>query len=376
MANINFRSLPKISLHDHLDGGLRPKTMIELAELAGHQLPSTDPEALRAWINNVANSGSLEQYLTVFDHTTAVMQTAEALSRVAYEFGMDLANDGVIYGEVRYAPEQHLRAGLTLDEVVNAVQDGLEKAMDDVDRQGGFLRTGQVITAMRHADRALEIAELAVRHRNEGVVGFDIAGAENGFMPVRHKVAFDYLASELFPVTVHAGEAAGIDSIKDALVNGNALRLGHGVRLIEDILLSEREGDTDFVQLGPVARWVYDRDIALELCPSSNLQTGALEFEIAAEIAADFKPTIADHPFDVFYDLGYKVTVNTDNRLVSNTTLTKELELLTEAFGYGLGDHEQFQLNAADAAFQDREDREELVEMISEGFKRARSDRR
>lgn len=374
MANFNIRSLPKISLHDHLDGGLRPKTMIELAAAAGHQLPATDADALKKWINSVANSGSLVEYLTVFDHTTAVMQTKENLTRVAYEYAMDLANDGVIYGEVRYAPEQHQRNGLSLDEVVTAVQDGLEKAMDDVDRQGGFLRTGQLITAMRHADRALEIAELAVRHRNESVVGFDIAGAEAGFLPVRHKVAFDYLANELMPVTIHAGEAVGIESIKDALVNGHALRLGHGVRIIEDILLAEREGETDVVQLGPVARWVYDRDIALELCPTSNLQTGALEFGIEGDF--DFKPTIADHPFDVLYDLGYKVTVNTDNRLVSNTTLTREIELLVDAFGYGLGDVEQFQLNAADAAFQDREDREELVDMISEGFKRARQDRR
>ncbi|MEO0049462.1 MAG: hypothetical protein RL556_794, partial [Actinomycetota bacterium] len=261
MANFNIRELPKVSLHDHLDGGLRPKTIIELADSAGYTLPVNEADALKKWFAEAADSGSLEQYLTTFDHTTAVMQTEEALRRVAYEFAMDLANDGVIYGEVRWAPEQHLRAGLTLDQAVQAVQDGLEQAMENVDKQGGFLRTGQIITAMRHADRALEIAELAVRHRNESVVGFDIAGAENGFMPVRHKVAFDYLASELFPVTVHAGEAAGVDSIKDALVNGRALRLGHGVRIIEDILHSEKDGETDLVQLGDVARWVFDRDI-------------------------------------------------------------------------------------------------------------------
>ncbi|MFM6979891.1 MAG: adenosine deaminase [Micrococcales bacterium] len=369
MSKFNIRELPKISLHDHLDGGLRPQTVIELASDIGYNLPEHEAKALREWFFKASDSGSLVEYLTTFDHTTAVMQTAAALKRVAYEFAMDLANDGIIYGEVRWAPEQHLRAGLSLDEAVTAVQDGLEEAMANVESQGGFLRTGQLVTAMRHADRGLEIAELAVRHRNEGVVGFDIAGAEKGFLPVRHKVAFDYLASELFPVTIHAGEADGIESIKDALVNGRALRLGHGVRIAEDILFVESDGGSDFVQLGPVARWVYDRDIALELCPSSNLQTDALKFE---GVEYEGKPTIEDHPFDALYDIGFKVTVNTDNRLQSQTSLTRELELLTEAFDYSLGDLEQFQLNAADASFLDLEEREELVDLISEGFKQAR----
>jgi adenosine deaminase len=234
--------------------------------------------------------------------------------------------------------------------------------MEDVDYHGGFIRTGQLITAMRHADRGLEIAELAVRHRNNGVVGFDIAGAEKGFLPSRHKIAFDYLASELFPVTVHAGEADGVESIKDAIVSGRALRLGHGVRIIEDILLSRSEGDADFVELGEVARWVYDRGIVLETSPSSNLQTGAISL---------LGETMADHPFDILYDLGFKVTVNTDNRLMSGTTLTRELELLVKTFDYGLADLETFQLNAAEGAFQDLEQREELMDMISDGFAEA-----
>jgi adenosine deaminase len=215
---------------------------------------------------------------------------------------------------------------------------------------------------MRHADRGLEIAELAVRHRNNGVVGFDIAGAEQGFLPSRHKLAFDYLAAELFPVTVHAGEADGIESIKDAIVSGRALRLGHGVRIIEDIMFSRTEGDTDLVVLGPVAEWVHDRQIALETSPSSNLQTGAISM---------LGENMTDHPIDVLYDLGFKVTVNTDNRLMSGTTLTRELELLVDAFGYGLADLETFQLNAAEAAFQALEDREELIEMITDGFAEA-----
>lgn len=362
MANFDIRSLPKISLHDHLDGGLRPQTIIELAAEVGFELPADNAKDLKRWFEESADSGSLVKYLETFDITTAVMQTKEGLTRVAREFVLDLANDGVIYGEVRWAPEQHLTKGLTLDETVEAVQDGLEQGMELVEAQGGFIRTGQLVTAMRHADRGLEIAELAVRHRNNGVVGFDIAGAEQGFLPSRHKLAFDYLASELFPVTIHAGEADGIESIKDAIVSGRALRLGHGVRIIEDIMFSRTEGDTDLVVLGPVAEWVHDRQIALETSPSSNLQTGAISM---------LGENMSDHPIDVLYDLGFKVTVNTDNRLMSGTTLTRELELLVDTFGYGLADLETFQLNAAEAAFQALEDREELIEMITDGFAEA-----
>lgn len=362
MANFDIRSLPKISLHDHLDGGLRPQTIIELAAEVGYELPADNAKDLKRWFEESADSGSLVKYLETFDITTAVMQTKEGLTRVAREFVLDLANDGVIYGEVRWAPEQHLTKGLTLDETVEAVQDGLEQGMELVEAQGGFIRTGQLVTAMRHADRGLEIAELAVRHRNNGVVGFDIAGAEQGFLPSRHKLAFDYLAAELFPVTIHAGEADGIESIKDAIVSGRALRLGHGVRIIEDIMFSRSEGDTDLVVLGPVAEWVHDRQIALETSPSSNLQTGAISM---------LGENMSDHPIDVLYDLGFKVTVNTDNRLMSGTTLTRELELLVDTFGYGLADLETFQLNAAEAAFQALEDREELIEMITDGFAEA-----
>jgi len=359
---LDIQSLPKISLHDHLDGGLRPQTIVELADAVGHKLPADSAVDLANWFSEVCNSGSLVKYLEAFDHTVAVMQTREGLERVAYESVMDLSEDGVIYGELRWAPEQHLAGSLSLDETVEAVQDGLERAMEEVSDRGGFIRTGQLVTAMRHADRGLEIAELAVRHRNNGVVGFDIAGAEQGFLPSRHKVAFDYLASELFPVTVHAGEADGIESIKDAIITGRALRLGHGVRLIEDIMFSRTEGDTDLVVLGPVAQWVHDREITLEVSPSSNLQTGAF---------AMMGDTMGDHPFDVLYDLGFKVTVNTDNRLMSGTSLTKELEILVDTFGYTIADLEQFQLNAAQAAFQGRPEREELMDMIELGFARA-----
>jgi adenosine deaminase len=228
---------------------------------------------------------------------------------------------------------------------------------------------------MRHADRALEIAELAVRHRESGVVGFDIAGAELGFPPSNHQLAFDYLASELMPVTVHAGEADGVTSIRDALVSGRALRIGHGVRLIEDIFAAREEGDTDFVELGEVARWVFDRGIALEMCPTSNLQTGAIEFmrQGADEVDDDevsAQATLADHPLPILLELGFKVTVSPDNRLLGGTSVTRELELLTREFDLEPEDILTLQLNAASAAFQDREHRDELMDVIEEEFER------
>ena len=359
---MNIRKLPKISLHDHLDGGLRPQTIIELAEKIGYELPANNAADLEDWFHESANSGSLVEYLKTFDVTTAVMQTREGLTRVAREFVLDLHEDGVIYGEVRWAPEQHLAGGLSLDEVVEAVQDGLEQGIDEVEAKGGYIRTGQLVTAMRHNDRGLEIAELAVRHRDNGVVGFDIAGAEAGFPPSKHKAAFDYLAENLFPTTVHAGEADGVESIRDAIVSGRTLRLGHGVRIYQDLLMRE-EGETDYVQLGEVADWVHFRQIALELCPISNMQTGAV---------SDLGENYEDHPVAILYDLGFKVTISPDNRLMSGTSVTRELEMLVDNFDFDLDDLETLQLNAADVCFQTVDAREELADMIREGFAKAR----
>nr|WP_237759910.1 adenosine deaminase [Arthrobacter alpinus] len=362
---VDLKSLPKVSLHDHLDGGLRPETIIELAAQAGHALPATDPTELASWFLESASSGSLERYLETFEHTIAVMQTHDALVRVAKEFVEDLAEDGVVYGEVRWAPEQHLSAGLSLDEAVEAVQEGLEEGMDSVDEAGGYIEVGQIITAMRHADRGSEIAQLAVRHRDNGVVGFDIAGAEDGFLPSRFTEAFTYLAENNFPATVHAGEGAGLESIQDALVHGRALRLGHGVRIAEDIHLDVEEvdgNDVGTLTLGDLAQWVRDRQIPLELCPSSNLQTGAI---------AAFGTTIAEHPIDLLHQLGFNVTVNTDNRLMSGVTLTGEFGLLVETFGYGLDTVLELTLNAVHASFLPIESREQLADFIVESFEDA-----
>lgn len=377
-GGVAVEALPKISLHDHLDGALRPETIIELAladpELA-LALPSTDPSALAEWFFMNCNAGSLTEYLKTFDLTVSVMQTDAQLERVAREWVLDSAAEGVIYGETRWAPEQHLRAGLTLDEAVEAVQRGLDAGVAEVRAtgvrggaglggavDGGDMRVGQVLCAMRHADRSLEIAQLALRHRDKGVVGFDIAGAEHGFSAALHAPAFRLLAENQFPSTVHAGEADGLASITSALVDGYALRLGHGVRLAEDISIESSDDDAVTVSLGSLAQWVKDRGIALELCPSSNLQTGAVE---------QWGDTLAEHPFDLLYQLGMAVTVNPDNRLMSGTTVSRELGLLADTFSYRLDDLEQFQVNAAMASFLPLEDRLELVDRIENGFTNA-----
>src|SRR5438046_6386026 len=244
---------PKALLHDHLDGGLRPGTIVELAAQVGHQLPAADPDALADWFRRAANSGSLERYLETFAHTVAVMQTPEALRRVAYECAVDLAADGVVYAEVRFAPEQHLQGGLTLDEVVEAVLAGFADAAAD----GAPIRVGTLLTAMRHAARSMEIAELAVRFRDLGVVGFDIAGAEAGYPPTRHLAAFEYLQRENFHFTIHAGEAFGLPSIWQAIQWCGADRLGHGVRIVDDI-------DPATGKLGRLAAYVRGKRIPLE----------------------------------------------------------------------------------------------------------------
>ena len=362
---IDARDLPKVLLHDHLDGGLRPATIIELAAEAGLELPESNPERLAAWFAAAADSGSLPAYLQTFELTVAVMQTAQALRRVAREAVLDLADDGVIYAEIRWAPEQHQRRGLPLDDAVRAVAEGLAQGTADVAARGGEIRVQQLLCAMRQADRADEIAELAVRHRAEvagGVCGFDLAGPEAGFPPSDHADAFDRCAEAWLPVTCHAGEDGDLDSIESALLDARALRLGHGVLLADDFDVEGEDEEGTLLSLGLLAQWVRDRGIALEVCPSSNLQTGEWG-------------SLAEHPFDRFHRLGFNVTVSTDNRLMSATSTSLELARLADEFGYGLDELEQFQLNAAEAAFLPIEDRDELVDRILDGFDAARAER-
>ncbi|PWU52184.1 adenosine deaminase [Micromonospora sp. S4605] len=348
VATIRYEDIvkvPKALLHDHLDGGLRPATIVELAAEVGHELPTTDPEALGRWFVEAADSGSLERYLETFAHTVAVMQTAPALRRVARECALDLAADGVVYAEVRFAPEQHLERDLTLDQVVEAVLAGFAEGSALAAEAGTPIRVGTLLTAMRHAARSQEIAELAVRHRDAGVVGFDIAGAEAGFPPTRHLDAFEYLQRENFHFTIHAGEAFGLPSIWQAIQWCGADRLGHGVRIVDDITPGAEP------TLGRLAAYVRDKRIPLELCPSSNVQTGAA-------------PSIAEHPIGLLRDLRFRVTVNTDNRLMSGTSMSREMALLVEAFGYGWRELQWFTINAMKSAFIPFDQRLRIIDEV------------
>ncbi len=336
-----LHAAPKVLLHDHLDGGLRPQTIVDLAAEIGHRLPRTDADELGRWFVESADSGSLERYLETFEHTVAVMQNAEALTRVASECVQDLAADGVAYAEVRYAPEQHLNGGLTLEDVVDAVALGFEQGMAASD---GRIVARQLLTAMRHKARSMEIAELSVAYRDAGVVGFDIAGAEAGYPPTRHLDAFEYLQRENAHFTIHAGEAFGLPSIWQAIQWCGADRLGHGVRIIDDIF-------DDGAELGRLASYVRDKRIPLEMCPSSNVQTGAAD-------------SIAEHPIGLLAKLRFRVTVNTDNRLMSSTSMSRELTLLSEAFGYDLEDLRWFAINAMKSAFIPFDERLAIIDNV------------
>lgn len=336
---------PKVLLHDHLDGGLRPLTVIELADEFGYEgLPATEPEALARWFAEAAYSGSLERYLDTFRHTVGVTQTVEALRRVARECAQDLAADGVVYAESRFAPELHLEKGLDPPEVIDAVLAGFSEGQRLAAEAGHRIRVGVLLTAMRTATHSREIAELAVEYRDRGVVGFDIAGAEAGFPPTRHLDAFEYLRRENAHFTIHAGEAFGLPSIWEAIQWCGADRLGHGVRIVDDIQI----GADGQAHLGRLAEYVRDRRIPLEMCPSSNVQTGAAE-------------SIDLHPIGLLRRLGFRVTVNTDNRLMSGTSMSNEMALLSEAFDYGLDDLQWFAINAMKSAFIPFDERLTLI---------------
>ena len=338
-----LQAFPKVSLHDHLDGGLRPQTIIELAADIGHPLPADNADDLGQWFAESANSGSLERYLETFDHTIAVMQTAPNLRRVAREFVEDLAADGVIYGETRWAPEQHLRHGLTEADAIEAVRDGLAEGMAACRDRGHEIDVRQLLTAMRQAEPTRAIAELTLRYRRDGVAGFDIAGPEKGYSPSRFLESFQLLRRQSAYYTIHAGEADGCESIWEAVQVCAANRIGHGVAIIEDI----QHGT-----LGDFAAYVRNERIPLEMCPSSNVQTGTVS-------------SIAEHPIHSLDRLGFRVTVNPDNRLMSATTMTREFALLADAFDYTFADVGRLSINAAESAFAPYEVRRALVQRIT-----------
>lgn len=346
------RRAPKALLHDHLDGGLRPATIVELADESGYRgLPTRDPDELGAWMTRGANRRDLVLYLETFAHTVGVMQTRDALVRVARECVEDLAADGVVYAEVRFAPELHLEGGLSLDEAVDAVQEGFRLGVTEGVRDRP-IRVRTLLTAMRTAARSLEIAELAVRWRDRDVCGFDIAGAEAGHPPTRHLDAFEHVRRENFHVTIHAGEAFGLPSIWEAVQVCGAERLGHGVRIVDDIA-AERTGAP---VIGLLASLIRDRRVPLELCPTSNVHSGAA-------------PSIADHPIGLLSRLRFRVTVNTDNRLMSNTSLSKEFTQLVDAFDWGWQDLERVTINAMKSAFLPFDERLALIhDVIRPGY--------
>src|SRR4051812_6404323 len=343
-----IRRAPKALLHDHLDGGLRPATVLDLAQQTGYEdLPAADIDGLAMFFRTAAHSGSLVRYLEPFAHTVGVMQTPAALHRVAFECVEDLAADSVVYAEVRFAPELHIDRGLSLDAVVDAVLAGFADGEKAAASAGRTITMRCLVTAMRHAARSREIAELAIRFRDQGVVGFDIAGAEAGYPPTRHLDAFEYMRGNNARFTIHAGEAFGLPSIHEAIAFCGADRLGHGVRIVDDI----NEDPNGTFRLGRLAALLRDKRIPFEMCPSSNVQTGAVG-------------SIAEHPFDLLARLRFRVTVNTDNRLMSDTTMSQEMLRLVEAFGYGWTDLQRFTINAMKSAFISFDERLSIIDDV------------
>ena len=341
-----IKRLPKAVIHDHLDGGLRPQTIIDLAAEIDYKLPANDPVELGDWFYEACNSGSLVRYIETFEHTIAVMQTKESIIRVAKECALDLARDGVVYAEVRGAPELFTRKGLTLDEVIEATIAGYRLGESEAKAEGLTIRVESLLCALRQNPHAQEIAQKVVKYRDLGVVGFDIAGPEDGFPPTNQLDTFNYLRQEDAHFTIHAGEAYGLPSIWQAIQMCGAERLGHGVRIIEDIDFSGSKP-----ALGRLSAYIRDRRIPLELCPTSNLQTGSAK-------------EIASHPIGVLAKLRFRVTINTDNRLMSRTSLTNEMEEVVKAFNWTFQDLQRVTINALKSSFIPFEERLAIIEEV------------
>jgi len=348
-----LKSLPKVLLHEHLDGVLRPTTVLELAKLVDYrQLPTEDPGELARWFHQGANQGSLPKYLEGFAHTISVMQTEEGLEQAAYEQAEDLSSDGVVYFETRFAPIFHTRKGLTNQQVVSAVLKGLERG-----RKEFGISSGLILCAMRNMDVSLETAELAVDFRDRGVVGFDLAGEEGGYPPKKHVDAFHYIQRQNFNITIHAGEGFGKESIWQAIQYCGAHRIGHGTRLIDDIAVADGKA----VKLGDLAQYVLDKRIPLEICLLSNVHTGAAR-------------SLAEHPFKILYQEKFRVTLNTDNRLMSDTTMTKEFEAARDTFGLSIEDFEKITINSMKSAFLPYKRRCDFIySVIKPGYANVRS---
>lgn len=348
-----IKQVPKVLLHDHLDGGLRAQTVIELArDIKYDKLPTSDAGELSEWFYRGANKGNLVEFLQGFEHTIAIMKNKEALERVSYEMMEDMKNDGVCYVETRFAPVFHISKHLHYDDVVSSVLEGLEKG-----RKQFGVGYGLILCGMRNRTDNLEIAELAVNFRKKGVVGFDLAGEEGGYPPKKHLDAFQFTQRSNFNITIHAGEAFGKESIWQALQWCGAHRIGHATRLMEDIVLDE---NNKVISLGDLAQYILDKRIPLEICLLSNLHTGAID-------------SLENHPFGYLYKEKFRVTLNTDDRLMSNTTLTKEFLTAIEYFNITLDDVEKLTINAMKSAFIPHKERLAYIyNIIKPGYQKMR----
>ncbi len=350
-----IKKAPKVELHEHLDGSLRPETILSLAEKKGIKLPADTPQELAQWFSKGSEERSLTLYLKAFDITTALMQDRESLKRIAKEEIEDLAADGVVYAEIRFAPVLHTREGMTMEQVVAAVLDGLNEG-----RMETGMEFGLILSAMRDQspDVSLRTAELAVAFSDRGVVGFDLAGDESGNPAKRHLKAFEFIRAQNFSITIHAGEAFGLESIWQAIQICGAHRIGHGTRLTDDMSVENGR----IVRMGSLAGFVKDKRIPLEMCITSNIGTGA----------ADNYNT---HPFPIFFRNGFRVFLCTDNRLMSNTTLTNEMAIAAREYGLNLNDLEKITLNAAKSAFIHYDKRLRIIyDIIKPGYKALREE--
>lgn len=350
-----IRKAPKVELHDHLDGGLRPETVIDLAKAQDIALPADDPAGLSSWFHRGAHQKSLPLYLETFTVTTSVMQTKESLERVAFEAIEDYASEHVVYAEIRFAPVLHTEQGLNLEDVVSSVLRGLERG-----RQATGVQYGLILCTLRNQDPkiSLDIAELAVAFSDRGVVGFDLAGDENGHPPKKHLEAFQFIRNRNFNITIHAGEAFGVESIWQAIQICGAHRIGHGTRLLEDMSVH----GTRIEKMGSLANFIRDKRVPIEMCLSSNIDTGA---------AKNFD----DHPFGIFYRNNFRVCLCSDNKLMSNTNLTREMEIAVEHFNLNLGDLEKLTLNAMKSAFIHHDQKIDLIyDVIKRSYAQIRSD--
>lgn len=344
-ASTSFASLPKAVLHEHLDGGLRVETILDLADESGYRdLPETESSRLADWFDQ-GLSGSLERYLEAFVHTVAVMQTADAIERIAYESVQDLAADGVVYAEIRCAPGLHTQQGLAIDDVIEAVLAGLARG----EAETGIVAR-YIADAMRHQSDSDIIARACLPFADRGLVGFDLAGPEEGYPADDHLAACRIIREANLGLTIHAGEAYGPDSIWRALQRCGAHRIGHGVHIIDDCVVE----NGDIVALGSMASYIRSYQVPLEVCPTSNIHT--------SEWTAD------SHPMGALHRAGFNVSISPDNRLMSRVSMSDEFQLLSKHQGFGTSDFHALTWRAVDAAFCDWETKQKVLGRVDAGY--------